>query len=101
MHKALDKFLESGKTKIEAKRKAVMTVDGKTVVADLKGKTKSFDDFWEDADMAVIEDAYRRAARIFSPDISRTYADFLAYKMARPISSPKFGLRGIAMKSRS
>ena len=24
--------------------------------------------------MAVIEDAYRRAARIFSPDISRTYS---------------------------
>jgi type III restriction enzyme len=80
MHKALDKFQETEKAKIEAKRKAVLTVDGKTVVADLKGKKKSFDDFWEDADMAVIEDAYRRAARIFSPDISRTYADFLAYK---------------------
>ena len=84
MHKALDEFQESEKAKIEAKRKAVLTVDGKTVVADLKGKNKSFDDFWEDADMAVIDDAYRRAARIFSPDISRTYADFLAYKVATP-----------------
>jgi type III restriction enzyme len=60
-----------------------MTVDGKTVVADMKGKTKTFDEFWEDADMAVIDDAYRRAARIFSPDISRTYVDALAYRAAK------------------
>jgi len=90
MHKALDTFQESAKTKIEAKRQAVLTVDGKTVVADLKGKNKSFDDFWEDADMAVINDAYRRAARIFSPDISRTYADFLAYKTAKPEDPEEF-----------
>jgi hypothetical protein len=90
MHKALDDFQESEKAKIEAKRKAVLTVDGKTVVADLKSKNKSFDDFWEDADMAAIEDAYRRAARIFSPDISRTYADHLAYKVARPDEPDEF-----------
>jgi hypothetical protein len=90
MHKALERFQETEKANLEAKRKAVMTVDGKTVVADLKGKTKSFDDFWEDADMAVIEDAYRRAARIFSPDISRTYADFLAYKVATPDKADEF-----------
>jgi len=90
MHKVLDHFQESQKAKIEAKRKAVLTVDGKTVVADLKGKNKSFDDFWEDADMAVIEDAYRRAARIFSPDISRTYSDFLAYKVATPDEPDEF-----------
>ena len=87
---ALDKFQESEKAKIESKRKAVLTVDGKTVVADLKGKNKSFDDFWEDADMAVIDDAYRRAARIFSPDISRTYADHLAYKVATPDEPDEF-----------
>jgi type III restriction enzyme len=90
MHRALDKFQESEKTKIDARRKAVLTVDGKTVVADLKGKKKSFDDFWEEADMAVIEDAYRRAARIFSPDISRTYSDFLAYKVATPDKADEF-----------
>lgn len=84
MHKALDEFQDSQKEKIEAKRKAVMTVDGKTVVADMKGKAKSLEEFWEDADMAVIDDAYRRAARIFSPDISRTYVDHLAYKVANP-----------------
>lgn len=90
MHKALDKFQESEKAKIDAKRKAVLTVDGKTIVADLKGKNKSFDDFWEVADMAVIEDAYRRAARIFSPDISRTYTDHLAYNVATPDEPDEF-----------
>jgi hypothetical protein len=40
----------------------------------------SFDDFLEAADFAVIEDAYRRASRIVSPDLSRTYAEYLAIK---------------------
>lgn len=90
MHAVLDRLQEQERAKIAAKRKAVMTVDGKTVVADLKGKTKSFDEFWEDADMAVIDDAYRRAARIFSPDISRTYVDTLAYRAADPKDADAF-----------
>ncbi len=90
MHVALDRFQETENAKIEAKRKAVLTVDGKTVVADMKCKSKSFDEFWEDADMAVIDDAYRRAARIFSPDISRTYVDTLAYRTADPEDADEF-----------
>lgn len=90
MHKVLDAAQEHYKAEIEKKRDAVMTVDGKTVVADLKGKSKSFDEFLEDADMAVIDDAYRRAARIFSPDISRTYVDVLAYRVADPDEADEF-----------
>lgn len=90
MHKVLDAAQKNYKAQIEAKRKAVMTVDGKTVVADMKGKSKSFDEFLEDADMAVIDDAYRRAARIFSPDISRTYVDALAYRVADPDEAEAF-----------
>jgi len=90
MHKVLDEAQENYKAQIEAKRKAVMTVDGKIVVANMKGKTKSFDEFWEDADMAVIDDAYRRAVRIFSPDISRTYVDTLAYRVANPEEADEF-----------
>ncbi len=95
MHKDLDAFQESQKEKIKAKRKSVMTVDGKTVIADLKGKEKNFDQFWEDADMAVIDDAYRRAARIFSPDISRTYVEHLAQKVASVDSDPEEYLEAI------
>ena len=95
MHKALDAFQESQQEKIDAKRKSVMTVEGKTVIADLKGKEKSFDEFWEDADMAVIEDAYRRAARIFSPDIAHTYVDHLAQKVASIDDDPEEYLEAI------
>lgn len=90
MHKVLDAAHQNYKPHIEAKRKAVVTVDGKTVVADMKGKSKSFDEFLEDADMAVITDAYRRAARIFTPDISRTYVDVLAYRAADPDDADEF-----------
>lgn len=90
MHKVLDKAQEVYKNHIESRRKAVMTVDGKTVLADMKGRSKSFDEFLEAADMAVIDDAYRRAARIFSPDISRTYVDALAYRVANPDDADDF-----------
>ena len=89
MHKALDAFQESQKEKIEAKRKSVMTANVKTVIADMKGKEKTFDEFWEDADMAVIDDAYRRAARILSPDIARTYVEHLAQKVASVDDDPE------------
>ena len=90
MHAALDKFQRNEVATIDAKRKAVLTVDGKTVVADLKGKSKSFDEFLEDADMAVIDDAYRRAARVFSPDIARTYVESLAKQVADPDDADEF-----------
>ena len=90
LHAVLDGLQDSEKDKIAAKRKGVLTVDGKTVVADLRGRTKSFDEFWEDADMAVIDDAYRRAARVFSPDVSRTYVDALAYRAADPADADEF-----------
>ena len=90
MHKVLDEAQDHNKTEIDKKRNGVMTVDGTTVVADIQGKTKSFNQFLEDADMAVIDDAYRRAARIFSPDISRTYVDALAYRNADPEEADEF-----------
>lgn len=95
MHKALDEFQEGQKEAIEAKRKSVMTVDGKILVADMKGKSKSFDEFWEDADVAVIDDAYRRAARIFSPDIAKTYVEHLAQKTASLDNDPEEYLEAI------
>jgi type III restriction enzyme len=90
MHKVLDAAGRQYKEQIEAKRNAVLTVEGKTVEADLRNKTKSFNQFLEDADMAVIDDAYRRAARIFSPDISRTYVEALACRIAKPKNADEF-----------
>lgn len=78
LHEALDTFQAENAEKIKAKRDSVLVVDGKTVVASLKNKAMTFNEFWEAADVAVIDDAYRRAARIFSPDVSRSYVEYLA-----------------------
>jgi len=80
MHKVLDTIQERYATEIAAARKDVLTVEGKSLTADMKNRAKSFDDFLEEADYVVIEDAYRRAGRILSPDVSRTYAEYLAAK---------------------
>ena len=40
----------------------------------------TFNDFVEVADYAVIEDAYKRAGRIISPDLATTYSEHLAAK---------------------
>lgn len=95
LHKALDEFSTNYQNQIKAQRRAVLTVDGKTVRADLKGKEKSFDDFWEDADAAVIEDAYRRASRILSPDITKSYVDHLAQKSAGNNDDPEAYLEAV------
>jgi type III restriction enzyme len=90
MHKVMDAAQKKYESDIAKKRAAVMTVDGKTVVADMKGKSKTFDEFLESADMAVIDDAYRRASRIFTLDISRTYVDLLAHRSADPSDADEF-----------
>ena len=80
MHKALDAARARWADEILAARKAVLTVEGTSLTANLREKVKSFNDFWEDADYAVIEDAYRRASRTLTPDLCRTYAEYLAAK---------------------
>jgi type III restriction enzyme len=71
---------------IAAARKAVLTVEGQSLTADLKARGMSLDDFLEDADYAAIEDAYRRASRVLSADVSRTYAEYVAANKSSPES---------------
>src|SRR5690606_10850343 len=78
MHKVLDAAQARYATEIAAARSSVLTVEGKTVIADLQAKEATFDQFVAAADHVVIEDAYRRAARVLSPDLARTYAEHLA-----------------------
>ena len=84
MHKVLDGVRARFKAEIEAARKSVLTVEGKSLKADLKGGGMSFDDFLEEADYAVIEDAYRRAGRAISPDLATSYSDYLARNEGDP-----------------
>jgi type III restriction enzyme len=95
MHEALDRFQANNVDKIKAKHQSVLVVDGKTVKADMQGKGWSLEQFWEDADVAVIDDAYRRAARIFSPAISKSYVDHLASKVADRDEDPEEFLESV------
>ena len=95
MHAALDAFQAENEAKIKAKRQSVLVVDGKTVKADLLGQGRSLEQFWEDADVAVIDDAYRRAARIFSPAIAHSYVDHLASQEADRDEDPEGFLEAI------
>lgn len=78
MHKALDAAQVRYAEEIKKARAAVLTVEGKTVKADVETKAMTFDDFIEASDYAVIEDAYKRAARVVTPDLSKTYSEHLA-----------------------
>lgn len=80
MHKVLDGAQVRYAEEIKKARESVLTVEGKTVKADVETKDMTFDDFVEAADYAVIEDAYKRAARLISPDLATTYSEHLASK---------------------
>lgn len=80
MHKVLDGTQVRYADEIKKARDSVLTVEGKTVKADVETKKMTFDDFVEAADYAVIEDAYKRAARVISPDLATTYSEHLASK---------------------
>jgi hypothetical protein len=95
MHAVLDAFQTNNEAKIKTKRQSVLVVDGKTVKADMLGQGRSLEQFWEDADVAVIDDAYRRAARIFSPAIAHSYVDHLASQEADRENDPEAFLEAI------
>jgi len=78
MHKVLEAAQARYADEVKEARTAVLTVEGKSLKADLKNNSKSFDEFLEEADYEVIEDAFKRAARVISPDLARTFADHLA-----------------------
>jgi len=73
MHKVLDDFIAERAQAFAEKRAAVMTVNGRTIIADMQSGETQDGRFTAEADDAVVTDAYRRTARIISPDIARTY----------------------------
>lgn len=78
LHRVLDGAQAHYANEIITARASVLTVEGKSLTANLQAKTATFDEFVAAADHVVIEDAYRRAARVLSPDVARTYAERLA-----------------------
>ncbi|MCB2212929.1 DEAD/DEAH box helicase family protein [bacterium] len=90
MHKVLDGLQVQFADEIKAARESVLTVEGLTAKTDVETREMSFNDFVETADFAVIEDAYKRTARIISPDLARTYSEYLAAK--KPDMDPEESL---------
>ena len=78
MHKVLDGLRTRYRDEIEEACTAVLEMEGATLITDVATKELSFNDFVEIADLAVIEDAYKRAARVISADLARTYSEYLA-----------------------
>jgi len=78
MHKFLDKVVSENTYAFAEKRKAVLTVEGRTIIADIVASETTTKTFQAEADTVVVDDAYRRAARILSPDIARTYTELRA-----------------------
>ena len=78
MHSVLDAAQVRYAGAIKNAREAVLTVEGKTVKTDVKTKAMTFNDFIEAADYAVIDDAYKRAGRVITADLARTYSEYLA-----------------------
>ncbi len=77
MHKSLDAFIAKS-YEFTAKRDSVKTVEGRTIVLHVSEGETELRAFQTEADAAVINDAYRRTARIISPDIARTYTEHRA-----------------------
>ena len=78
LHKVLDAAAARYAGEIQEAAHRVITVEGETLVANLKDRSKSFAVFVEEANVEVIEDKYRRAARALGADLARTYAEYLA-----------------------
>lgn len=78
MHKVLSGIRVRYADEIKAAREGVLTVEGVTATTNVATKEMTFNDFVEKADYAVIEDAYKRAARIISPDLAKTYSEHIA-----------------------
>ncbi|GAA1380742.1 DEAD/DEAH box helicase [Luteococcus sanguinis] len=78
LHKVLNAARERFSAELAVAADDVATMEGATLVADMRGKAKSFSQYVEEADIVAIEAAYRAAGRVFSPDLARTYAEHLA-----------------------
>ncbi len=78
MHKMLDDFIVQRVQAFSEKRASVMTVKGRTIIADLQSGQTRDDLFRAAADDVIVGDAYRSTARMISPDIARTYTLELA-----------------------
>ena len=78
LHKVLNAATERFKDDVDEARKHVLNVEGESIMTNLLANESSTHNFVEIADQVAVEDSYRRASRLFSPDLARTYSESLA-----------------------
>lgn len=81
MHTVLDGLQKKYAREIREARSSVLTVDGMIVRVDVGGQGMAFDNFVEDADYGVIEEAYKTAGRMLSPDLATSYSEYLVSRI--------------------
>jgi hypothetical protein len=74
----LDGLMARHRVNVEDAMKAILTVEGETVVAGIRSNGLDTASFTEVADERVIEEAFRAAGRAFTLEVARKYADHLA-----------------------
>ena len=80
MHAVLDRAMNRYAKEVKEARNSVMTMEGKTLKANVDTQGMTFNDFVEAADYTVVEEAYRSAARVLSPDLAKSYSEHLVSK---------------------
>ncbi len=79
LHAVLDGRREQYKAKVDAAKKAILTMEGEELRGKLHSNTAiSRKAFTDTADHRAIQDSYRAAGRVFSADLARTYVGHLA-----------------------
>ncbi|KHE75335.1 hypothetical protein AS25_01695 [Kocuria marina] len=83
MHHALDGAAATHRTAVEESLREVKTVEGNQLFVDRATGARSTGAYTAEADEAVIEEAFRRACRVFGKAVSMSYASYLAaYEVA-------------------
>ncbi|WP_270452050.1 hypothetical protein [Kocuria marina] len=78
MHHALDGAAATHRTAVEESLTEVKTVKGNELFVDQATGARSAGAYTTEADEAVIEEAFRRAGRVFGKAVSMSYASYLA-----------------------
>lgn len=78
MHHALDGAAATHRAAVEESLREVMTVEGSQLFVDRATGARSSGAYTAEADDVVIEEAFRRAGRVFGKAVSMSYASYLA-----------------------
>lgn len=81
LHRLLDGARVTYENEVAAARSSIVTIEGTTLSAKLATGKVAINEFVEIADYKVIEDAFRKASRVLSSDLAKSYSDYVANRL--------------------